>query len=560
MGAFDGHSSYVRRFLIDEDDSEDDDLDDDYGLVAASTTSPANRPRRNTAPAATGASVLLPKLPRRGGKKPSPVRSSNMWQQREDQKGVDQSVNLMDADRGTYGASPMITTKKRPMGTGNQHHHRGIMGQMRQKSLVDIFLDNSGSQRGSEDGENRFVVHSRRPTKVEQEQKKKTYQRLLLCVFILAIVIGACMAVPEFGLIGTFSKDDKDQNNKKNTKEKDHVGVASNTTGNEEEEEIEGQVELPEKEEEEEEELNLKPNNNQEEEEGIDTAAVPQTSRADALSFIILDQGISDPKHMKDPDSAQYQALEWIAQYDPADLPIPGVDSRNSQGSEAEALADKAMEIYVLQRYALAVLYFSQEALEDEDQGRRRQKRGLKQRRTTGRRGHSSSSSNHNRDLNDITEEERQNRLNFDLKWTLEDSVCDWPGVTCQNQHVVALNLSSCLLEGAIPREIMLGAALPYLTSLDMSHNKLEWYLPNVGPSQEHVSQLQEQPAPNALTEVYLQHNKIRGTVDPIMDLPALCKQEEIVGNLPLDGVWVLTHYKFLFCFPFPLSLYVCAL
>jgi hypothetical protein len=122
---------------------------------------------------------------------------------------------------------------------------------------------------------------------------------------------------------------------------------------------------------------------------------------------------------------------------------------------------------------------------------------------------------------------DHDHRLEFDLKWTLVDSVCDWPGVTCQggnNDLVTTINVSQALLHGTIPREITVGAALPQLTVLDLSHNQLQGYLPYGGTLRTHASELKIEPPSNALQQVYLQHNQIKGTLDPLMDWPSLSR------------------------------------
>lgn len=66
-----------------------------------------------------------------------------------------------------------------------------------------------------------------------------------------------------------------------------------------------------------------------------------------------------------------------------------------------------------------------------------------------------------------------------DASWMTSVSVCDWYGITCDEgtskKDIVGLNLTSNLLKGTIPSEIL---ALSKLTSVDLSHNKLTGRIP----------------------------------------------------------------------------------
>jgi hypothetical protein len=61
----------------------------------------------------------------------------------------------------------------------------------------------------------------------------------------------------------------------------------------------------------------------------------------------------------------------------------------------------------------------------------------------------------------------------FWTNWSVTDTICgSWAGVTCDgtNTNVIGLNLSSHLLDGALPVEIQI---LSQLQTLDLSNNTI---------------------------------------------------------------------------------------
>jgi len=163
----------------------------------------------------------------------------------------------------------------------------------------------------------------------------------------------------------------------------------------------------------------------------LDISHIPPTSRYDAMKYIVQELGVSSPQQLDQNDSVQAQALAWMAQQDPAKLGIPNVDdSDKDPHGQVQAL---------LQRYALMVLFLSET---QETQG------AISHRFT---------------------------------KWGTADSVCQWSGVTCNgNSLVQSLDLSSFLLQGTIPPELLSGAAFPALTHLNLSQNLLHGKLPSL--------------------------------------------------------------------------------
>ena len=209
----------------------------------------------------------------------------------------------------------------------------------------------------------------------------------------------------------------------------------------------------------------------------LDTSNVPENSRFDAIAYFVMARGISDPEDVSNDQSAVYQALQWIAEDDHAQLVIPGFDTTPSPH-------DWKFIDELLERYAMAVLYFEMQgdvdAMYDEEL------------RSTA------------------SALELDNRFAFDMQWTIGNPICEWPGVTCDNHYkVVELNLTRSLLQGKLPREIIEGRALPTLSSLDLSHNFIRGALPSIA----------DIPATNALQRLHLNGNHITGTLDPLMAL-----------------------------------------
>ncbi|CAB9510639.1 Leucine rich repeat N-terminal domain [Seminavis robusta] len=221
----------------------------------------------------------------------------------------------------------------------------------------------------------------------------------------------------------------------------------------------------------------------------FDVSQVPKTSREDALHFLVQDQSVSSVDDLaNDPESPAALALRWISDMDAAQVSIPGFDKDES---------DNLASLYkVLQRYALAVLYFAQE-----------------------------SSSQTTDDASVVavkSETEQHNRMEMDKHWTTAKSECEWFGVTCNDDDlVVALNLSSSILQGTLPQELLSGGAFPALTSLDLSFNKLKSNVPHVHVEMP-TSTLGVDPSNIPLQELYLNNNEMKGQIHNLFALTDL--------------------------------------
>jgi hypothetical protein len=210
----------------------------------------------------------------------------------------------------------------------------------------------------------------------------------------------------------------------------------------------------------------------------IDVSQVPKTSRRSALSFLIQDQMISNVDALsKNPESPAALALAWISDTDLAQLGIPGMTSGHDTLASLRA---------VLQRYGLAVLYFAQ------------QKNGTE-------------------DL--IADAASQKRIDL---WAKSAPVCDWTGVVCNGESLVtALNLSSSLLLGPLPQEMLAGGAFPALTSLDLSHNRIDGNFPHVHAIPA-TSALGVDPPRVPLKYLFLNGNGFKGWMNNLMALEDL--------------------------------------
>ncbi|CAB9520753.1 BRASSINOSTEROID INSENSITIVE 1-associated receptor kinase 1 [Seminavis robusta] len=206
-------------------------------------------------------------------------------------------------------------------------------------------------------------------------------------------------------------------------------------------------------------------------------AMVPQNgSRKDAIRYILAVLDVSEAADLDDPDTAAYQALEWISDYDDLQLAVPGFDTTVRYDPNIDNLLHQ-----ILERYALAVLFF--------EMGSDPKYKG---------------------------EASKENREKFEETW-IKGTTCEWFGVQCQEHRVAALKISKSLLVGRLPREIFSGVALPKLTSLDLSYNSIQGWLPNLVSAQ-----LAPRWSFSPIKELHLQHNQMGGHLDSMMELKNL--------------------------------------
>jgi Leucine rich repeat len=211
--------------------------------------------------------------------------------------------------------------------------------------------------------------------------------------------------------------------------------------------------------------------------EGV-TYLAPVFTEEEAVQRIGTFQNILSAHGMNSSNSFAQEALRWIAQFDPARLDI------------------EANEEAILQRYALAVLFFSAHP-------------GTMANRTTDEALTSGIHDSVDTDLDDNSvaaagahqENQDQRRIDsYGANWMMGD-ICSWQGILCEESRteVVHLNMSSSMLQGTLPVELTL---LKGLTKIDMSHNYLEGPLPDL-----YVERLTK------LTYLMLQDNLLSGVL-----------------------------------------------
>jgi hypothetical protein len=204
------------------------------------------------------------------------------------------------------------------------------------------------------------------------------------------------------------------------------------------------------------------------------SVTLPAKTRARAMLALLLESQVSQPHDIlgQNKQSAAYRALKWIANDDPAELPFPTsyyqpphTAKLSRDDKEEPAWKNDPFAIHqILQRYALAVFFFSlqsQEDLPDIDKF-----------------------------PNDLSAEENYEHLR--RSWLTRDHVCHWRGIDCgiyeaarragaESIHmssVVSVDLTRHQLEGTFPREWLSVTALPDLLSIDLSYNLLHGTLP----------------------------------------------------------------------------------
>ena len=385
------------------------------------------------------------------------AQKPNLWQQRQEAT-VDQSVNLMDSKTTTSYEADSVR------GSGRGGRIRPAMTpNIRQKSMMDIFLDQDEPMGGH--GSFRGSAHfSDTGERTLFERKMRLF---LVFVAVLLIAVTLALTLPGFGLIHSMS----DSN--------DEVAATAAIIAQQH------------------------PNLEQ----------VPNSTALEAFRFYVVDQDISEAAQLDTMGSPTKKALHWITQKDPAKLPIPGY---NQDLATSTAKAEYAL----LQRYALAVFYYSQQAISTTNVG------------NAGR---------HLQENNTAKiEEELANRELFDSNWLSADHICRWHGVVCakDSESVLEVNLPNHLLQGSIPREFLDGAAMPFLTQVDLSGNQLQGQLPQVTQERESVGQqLGVEPLQTQLKVLRLGHNDIAGKLDQLVGLTKLkevdLSRNEITGSLP---------------------------
>ncbi|CAB9508252.1 receptor-like protein kinase precursor [Seminavis robusta] len=488
------------------DESEDDEMNDlDMNDLEASDVidEPTTR-RRGRSDHSASRSRSPPKHSSSGSSRfrrtsTAPrTAQANLWESRQE-KQVDQSVNLMET--ATFDATP-------------QRGIRPGMSSVRQKSMVDIFLSSDEPQsRGSNHSSDLYATDYH-----GNNGRVRKWRFFLFFVAAIIVIVVLVVAVPQFGLIHSMTSSDESDNNSENQKTTNPP--TKSPTAAPDEEEIEEEVSLPAgitppKEDRPLPEPDVNPVTEEElAEEELDLNNVPQTSRLKAFEFYVVDQDVTDPAQLEIMGSPAKKALHWITQKDPAQLEIPGLDG-DIEVSNAQA------EYALLQRYALAVFYYSQQAASsstsDNSGGRQLQKDPEKS-------------------------EALANREAFDTTWLSANPICMWRGITCAEdfESVQEIDLSQHLLQGSIPRELLVGAAMPFLTHIHLTDNQLAGPLPQVTAQRDNAgSSLGVAPHKSQLRVMKLDRNQLTGSLEHVLSdsYPQLkqlhLSNNQLTGSMP---------------------------
>ena len=508
--------------IIETDESDDDsdemaDFDDEMGESSSKNHHPSGSSNRRTTMTSSRtrnkSSNNSTSRFRRTSSKPN-SGGGGLW---TPPAAVDQSINLMtgtttsdlleDVDVSGRPLQKMSTqTTSRP---SRLERLRGSMGRsFRQKSMVDIFLTsddinhgyNSGAASSSRSMRTVGMDYSRNPEYgIHDRNQSVSFWRTRKCrlcvcaVLLLAVIVSAVVVVTVVPMKSGNNESDADDG--------------------EGELEIEESVEVS------------RPgadNSNTPNEDDVNVDSIPKTTRLEALFFVLTDQQITAQSDLDLGDSPQQKALVWLAQTDPAKMEIPGMDNIAKDVSVQSAVHA------LLQRYALAVFYFSMQAAGDgtnDDQDNRRHRGLLRQLQTT----------THQIDIN--------NRAKFDEDWLSAKHMCEWTGIVCDDafEYITFVRLPDHLLQGSIPSELLNVGSMPRLKRLDFRNNQLRGTIPSVGLLDEKTeSELGlSRPTVSALTELDLHNNRITGTLDNVMDMTLLetldVAKNRMTGSLPAE-------------------------
>jgi hypothetical protein len=469
----------------------------------------------------------------------------SFWKTKSQEGIVDQSVNLMDAESGKYEREQY---KKRGGGLG-----------FRQKSLVDVFLQDS-------DHEKRILRWGGLGDSLSDPNKNGNQgvcRPWIVTIFLFLLVAVAFVVAPYFGLLDLLGKQGQSfspivlptaaptmagvaqgveqsgvlqaqgthleppgQAEGEETPAEEQDALAVDTETDQGKAPTLLDIIMPR-------EQPIAVINPQLPEQDVpvteasisqlqpDLSQVPHDTALEAFRFYVIDQDVSEEAQLDIMGSPTKKALHWITQKDPARLPIPGYSANLETTSATKA------EYALLQRYALAVFYFAQQASSFTASVRTR---------------------NAGRQLQQDNKEEMSSRQAFDDTWLSADPICLWQGVVCHEdfESVLEVSLPNHLLQGTIPRELLNGAAMPFLSQVDLTGNQIQGGLPQVTRERETAGQqLGVEPLQAQLRVLKLGQNQMTGNLNQLMGLTHLkevdLSQNQITGSVP-DSVSDLKH------------------
>lgn len=402
---------------------------------------------------------------------------SNIWQKQHSQ--IDQSINLMDADAAHYQEPPFQTNS-----SGLESLKGGLQNLYKPSTTSNISYQNqTGKQQNQKLVSSWNIFQRQKKTRRISKQKKPSPQTFSKSSTFLIfdsrkrIILGVCLLSMILAIIAILYKHTTNGNDSHGALEvlpfrdketapedivvdgaSDKILVSSKTSAqppdSAKKHTSSSQFEVIPR------DVDIHP-----------TVSLPAKTRSQAIIAILLEYKVSTSESLfQSKESAQYQALKWISEDDPAQSPIPRLyysppeDDSNGQHHSAtlmEHASDEFTLQQVLQRYVLAVFYFNLQPFVVPD---------------------SSSSASID------TEAVAKSLGYFRKSWLSEDHVCHWHGLDCgiynknsvgaeiESIHmstVVGLNLTGHHLNATWPQELFVGAAMPDLRSVDLSHNYL---------------------------------------------------------------------------------------
>ena len=394
---------------------------------------------------------------------------------------MDASINLRDDV--TYGGGSEIP------------HHRASSAR---KSLVDMFLADTG---GSETEDAASFVGMQQTQRGQRAKKIGMW----VCLAVVLVIIFVTAPKPGF-LFGSGSSSDSSSADAAAIQEEEDVEEDTSwpdTTAPSEF--LAGEVEVTQPVE-------------QPLAEVAGDGAVPaldhtdndiqiDMNRMEAIKSYIIQKHEAFEAELRAENSPAAKSLQWMVTEDTAQVDVPGY-AFNTGNSKPTSDQKHEQGIQLLQRYALAAFYFAMEPTSTDGDDAKRNLR---------------------RQLQDDSDQDRQQQ--FASTWATNDGshVCDWFGVECNDdQHVVSLNVSHALLQGELIPEIFQEHALPQMTGMDVSHNNLMGVFPP-HPVQNTV-----------LTNLNMEHNRLSGNVHNVLTrLTGLVnmdvKMNRFSGEVPSD-------------------------
>mmetsp|Transcript_13823 Transcript_13823/g.21361 ORF Transcript_13823/g.21361 Transcript_13823/m.21361 type:complete len:666 (+) Transcript_13823:116-2113(+) len=247
---------------------------------------------------------------------------------------------------------------------------------------------------------------------------------------------------------------------------------------------------------------------------GSTSKEVLDPERYDALSIFLRKCSMTTDSALATEGTPQNDALVWLTDHDPAQLQIDDCDKSTD----------------LLQRYTLAVLYFSTSGKEEND------------------------CDDDEKECDEYDDDDKLQQWNNADNWFSEENVCSWYGAACDDDAnaIVELNLSYNNLRGSIPLEL---AMLSLLEILTLAGNGLTGAIPATLAKIEQLSFLalyanlltgeipKELFLHSSLTTLNAGNNKLTGPLPVDMNATKLealnLDMNQVTGKIP-KSIWSL--------------------